>query len=666
MTGYAICATKDGNSPHRIFIFVSRTGDVSRPCGSCLHVTRKPPLDAKIGSTNNCVMQRNVIAAKRSAVSRALREARRAWRIQYLDSSASIALARASLARAIATDDEHAHAWSLLTTGYHNMRYVAPADGLSLLESARQMFDKLGDRRGLIVSTVGIARCWWMQSRNREALDLLIPLRAEGLSELVEEERGMLLNGIAGCYSMLGEPAQAFAYMYQALRESSPARDHGFDVVLYCNLSHELILLGDCEEALIYANEGIERCGHLNNPRLMGVLLLNRMTCFTDLARANEALPDLHSLLTMPANVDGRGATNPSFEQMALTALRAGDVDLGATLIERAHASMTGDVRADEVLELTIAKSEVARLRGDIAGSLRILAHSQPLPAAGLGLRVRCLFFQALADAHERCGNATEALQSLRTWQALHLERSHMASQARHQAASLKTELMRLQRQRDAIDARHRSTEKARSELETAHKKLAQKMLQVQSLQASLKEQAVRDGLTDLFNRRHLGDVLPGMLALARRNNWALAVAIIDLDRFKLVNDEHGHLVGDTVLKSFAALLLAQLRKSDVVCRYGGEEFCVLMPRTTITQGRRKIDGLLKEWRAVRLYADGKVLGQQTFSAGVAESLAAGGGDESADILLKRADDCALLAKKAGRNCVLGENQELTSGQPAP
>ena len=76
-----------------------------------------------------------------------------------MDSSASIALARASLARAIATEDEHAHAWSLLTIGYHNMRYVAPADGLALLESLRQIFDKMGDRRGLIVSTVGIA-CW--------------------------------------------------------------------------------------------------------------------------------------------------------------------------------------------------------------------------------------------------------------------------------------------------------------------------------------------------------------------------------------------------------------------------------------------------------------------------------------------------------------------------
>ena len=76
-----------------------------------------------------------------------------------MDSSASTVPARASLARAIATDVEHAQDWLQPTIGYHNMRYVAPAYGLVLLKLATQMFDKMRDRRGLIVSTVGIA-CW--------------------------------------------------------------------------------------------------------------------------------------------------------------------------------------------------------------------------------------------------------------------------------------------------------------------------------------------------------------------------------------------------------------------------------------------------------------------------------------------------------------------------
>ncbi|MEO8103451.1 MAG: diguanylate cyclase, partial [Betaproteobacteria bacterium] len=588
----------------------------------------------------------------------ALKQARRAWRIQFIDSSASIALARQALERATAAHDDRAQAWALLTCGYHGMRYVTPTQGLPMLEKARQFFERFGDRHGLIVAIIGISRCWWMQGRIRDSLDLLLPLRADGMQLLTQEERGMLLNGVAGCYSLLGEPAQAFAYMYQALRESSPARNNGFDVVLYCNLSHELLSLGDYEEGLTYAQEGIDRCTRINNPRLLGVLLVNRMTCLTDLNRAGEALADVRRLLAMPANVDGRGATSPAFELMALVALRAGDLTLGETLIERARASVTDEWQDDERLELAIAESELSRLRGDAAQAVRQLEQAMPLPAGEVGLRVRCLFFEALADAHERSGNAAQALHYLRAWQALHLEQAHLASQARHQAASLKTELMRLQRQRDEIDARQRTTEKARSELETTNQQLAQKIRQVQSLQESLREQAVRDSLTGLFNRRYLSDVLPGMLALSQRDGRPLCVAIIDLDHFKTVNDLHGHLIGDEVLKAFAALLLAHLRKSDVVCRFGGEEFCILMPRTSEAQGHRKIETLLKQWRTERLDLDGQQLTKQTFSAGVADSVSGTSAGETpaavlADDLLKRADDCALQAKRAGRNRVL-------------
>lgn len=181
----------------------------------------------------------------KTATTSALKQARRAWRLQYLDATSSIAQARQALTRAEATHDAEARAWAQLTCAFHAMRYVGAAHGIGPMETARDTFEKLGDRRGVIVATIGISRCWWMQGRNRESLDLLLPLRAEGLQILDEEECGMLLNGIAGCYSTLGDPAQSFAYMYQALRESSPARNRGFDVVLYCNLSHELLMLGD-------------------------------------------------------------------------------------------------------------------------------------------------------------------------------------------------------------------------------------------------------------------------------------------------------------------------------------------------------------------------------------------------------------------------------------
>jgi diguanylate cyclase (GGDEF)-like protein len=230
----------------------------------------------------------------------------------------------------------------------------------------------------------------------------------------------------------------------------------------------------------------------------------------------------------------------------------------------------------------------------------------------------------------------------------------------------LQTELLRLQRERDGIEARHRAAERARAQLATINQQLSQRVNEVQALKSELEAQAVRDFLTGLFNRRHLNDVLPSMLALSQRNGEPLAVAIIDLDHFKLVNDRHGHAAGDRLLQSFGMLVRQGLRRSDVACRYGGEEFCVLMPRTDAHAARRKIDALRRQWRDSRFEVEGGVVTGLTFSAGVADSLAAEG---APDKLLKAADDCALDAKRRGRNQSVvfsAARQDRLAGDKAP
>jgi diguanylate cyclase (GGDEF)-like protein len=194
-------------------------------------------------------------------------------------------------------------------------------------------------------------------------------------------------------------------------------------------------------------------------------------------------------------------------------------------------------------------------------------------------------------------------------------------------------------------------TERARDELESINLQLTQKILEVQSLQAELKQRVVRDVLTGLFNRRHLNEALPAMLALAVRDRQPLSVCIIDLDHFKAVNDLHGHLAGDAVLKSFGEMLMRRLRKSDVACRYGGEEFCVLMPRTDARAARRKVEAMLKEWRTHEFEFDTGTLAQASFSAGVVDSVTVAG---AAQQLLQTADRCALQAKRLGRCRVVG------------
>jgi diguanylate cyclase (GGDEF)-like protein len=311
-----------------------------------------------------------------------------------------------------------------------------------------------------------------------------------------------------------------------------------------------------------------------------------------------------------------------------------------------------------------VAVAESLRARGRVDEAAAQMEQALPLPSERLNLRVRCLFFQTLAELHEQRGETAPALRHLRTWQTLHVERALLASRARYQAASLQTELLRLRNERDEIEAQRRSTERAKAELESINQQLSQKIDEVQTLQAALREQAVRDFLTGLFNRRHLADVLPAMAALAERHREPLAVAIIDLDHFKAVNDAHGHAVGDRLLAAFGALLLKRTRKSDIAIRFGGEEFLLLMPRTTSHAAAAKVESLLRMWREmVFKLADG-VLRNNTFSAGVADSRSV----REIDSLLKAADDCVLRAKQIGRNQVVildGEAQVIAL-QPAP
>ena len=589
----------------------------------------------------------------RSPAPGALRLARQAWRLLHVDSQRAIDCAEKALARALAQGDVLAEGWARLARGIHLLYFATPGAAAPELQEARRCFDAAGDRAGHLLAATGLARGLWRAGRFEASLAQALALRDEGLRVLRPDQRGILLNTIAGCYSALGQSEEAFAYMFQALRDAGPSQAHGFDVVLHCNLAHEHVQLGDCLEALRHVDQGIGRCKRLDNVRLLSILLLNRVICLTELDRAHEALPDIERILALPADANGRGIMSSCFETLAIAALSAGDVTLGSDLVERAHAAPAAP-DPDERVERVVAAAMLDQARGQLAQALRRLQPMQAMVGgegvSGLNLRLRCRYFMLLASVHEALDDPAAALAAMREWQRLQIERAELASRARYQAAALQTELLRLQHKLDDNVARRRATERARADLEAINEQLSRKVDEVEALQTALRRQATRDFLTGLFNRRHLNDVLPGMLALAARDRQPLAVAMIDLDYFKAVNDRLGHDAGDRLLTEFGTLLTRRMRKSDVACRYGGEEFCLLMPRTDARGAARKVGALLKHWRAASFEFGAETLEGLTFSAGVSDSRAA---PESAARFIKSADDALLAAKEAGRGRVL-------------
>jgi two-component system cell cycle response regulator len=161
-------------------------------------------------------------------------------------------------------------------------------------------------------------------------------------------------------------------------------------------------------------------------------------------------------------------------------------------------------------------------------------------------------------------------------------------------------------------------------------------------------ELAVTDQLTGLHNRRYMTGQLGALVNRAVRGGDPVSALMIDIDHFKKINDGFGHDVGDEVLREFSVRLASNVRAIDLPCRYGGEEFVVIMPDTSLEDAHRIAE-------RIRLHVAGSPfrVGNEPLSVTISIGVAAtGGAGDSAEALLKRADEAVYAAKAAGRNAV--------------
>jgi diguanylate cyclase (GGDEF)-like protein len=164
-----------------------------------------------------------------------------------------------------------------------------------------------------------------------------------------------------------------------------------------------------------------------------------------------------------------------------------------------------------------------------------------------------------------------------------------------------------------------------------------------------LKIQSVRDPLTGLYNRRYMEESLTRELRRAARKKTELGVMMLDVDHFKQFNDTFGHEAGDSVLRSLGNLLRTQFRAEDIVCRYGGEEFTVILPDTSVQLTQQRAEELREAAKRELVQLRGQSLGAVSLSIGVASFPANGATSET---LLGAADAALYRAKEAGRDRV--------------
>jgi diguanylate cyclase (GGDEF)-like protein len=196
----------------------------------------------------------------------------------------------------------------------------------------------------------------------------------------------------------------------------------------------------------------------------------------------------------------------------------------------------------------------------------------------------------------------------------------------------------------------------AREQLRLSEQALKQQLHEIHALQAQLNEQVNRDPLTGLYNRRFFGTTLERELARCERENQPLSLVLIDIDHFKKVNDSYGHPAGDEVLKCLAAMLNDQARASDVACRYGGEEFLMLLPNMPRESALKRAEQWRSNFEAMTIaFKEARM--QTTLSVGIAVYPEHG---KTPEELIRCADIALYLAKTAGRNRVVVFGAETT------
>lgn len=212
----------------------------------------------------------------------------------------------------------------------------------------------------------------------------------------------------------------------------------------------------------------------------------------------------------------------------------------------------------------------------------------------------------------------------------------------------------------DVIDDIVRANHNLKSKLHSAESKLQE---QAAEIEAHI-SRSMTDTLTGLPNRREFNDRLAERMSAWTRRKEVFTLMLLDVDNFKRLNDQHGHVVGDRVLAGIGRQLRASVRREDAVARYGGEEFAILLPGSTLEQASRAAENVREAIARVVVEHNGRKI-SVTVSGGLAMIL----DKEEPEMLIERADAALYAAKAAGRNCVFlndGKQCRSLAVTPAP
>lgn len=575
----------------------------------------------------------------------------RAHGMRHEDTRAALALCRDALDLALSLDYAGGVAWGLLRTGLCEL-VLGDDDAATAarLQQAAALMRSLGDIAGEGDALNLLASLHDRRNEHLRALELREAcLAARRRAGDAAAEAGALHNLALTLVDLQRWP-EAMQHLNASLAIAERTGDALGEAYAHKSIGMLLAAAGGDAEALPHLERSLACVAGTRDRALESTVRVGFGRALAALGREAEALPQLAQALALARRTGNREDLWTALVALGDAQVQFGRTEASAAPLEEALRVIepTGDRDAEASVLTALGRQ---RLRaGDHAAAVALLERGLAAADAIGAAPAAAVLHRLLADAHEAQGRLAAALSHLRR----HCEseaRVHGADSRRQLQALMTAEAVR-PLQRDAQAHAHRA-ERLASELDATREWARQKeaLLEQLAQQAQLLEQLAReDGLTGVANRRWLDLQLARECERASRFGHPLAVAMIDVDDFKAINDRHSHAVGDAVLRRLALLLRDSCRVSDQVGRYGGEEFMLVLPETTADNAMRVCEKLCRrveahDWRAVH-----GALARVTVSVGVAASHFGPAAGE----LAAAADAALYRAKQAGKNRVEG------------
>ncbi|MEN6409973.1 MAG: tetratricopeptide repeat-containing diguanylate cyclase [Anaerolineaceae bacterium] len=446
------------------------------------------------------------------------------------------------------------------------------------------------------------------------------------------------LNGISWAYFLMGDYASAKAHVEQAVQAAEQLQDVKR---LYQSLNTAGVVLsvtGEMGRAVQYLERNVESLKESGNNK-------NRCVAYNNLAmvlieakeyeRAEEAglmglevIQSEHLPISESCILDTLGQVYKC----------KGNLSKSIEYYKRAIDLYRSYEDLDLDFEPFLNLGEVLMLQGDLVEAEKNLLYALDISKHLEVSRLEYSCYEKLAELYELLGDDKRSLMYYRQF---HTVKEKIFNQ------------QNIQRIADLISAH--KVENALKDAEILRLKntfLTQEIETEKQRHAELEHLATTDPLTGLFNRRHFQTLGQYEFDHAKDNHSPLTVAILDVDHFKNVNDQHGHAIGDQVLIQLAAMMNATIRREDLGCRYGGDEFVLLLPQLNLENGMSIANRVRTAIEEIQFPIDEQAI-HTTISVGVASMQA---GDSTLDGLIKRADQALLKAKSAGRNLVIAAN----------